>query len=317
LLGRGGMHKAIGWVVAIVVIAGMQVASASGIEAPVVGGTRVPAGKWPDVAVVISRDSTCTGTLIAPDVVLTAGHCIGAEAPIEVIIGTVNYGLPGTGERIAVAWARTYPSWDERYDIAVLKLAARSKAEPRKIAAVCDTRVGLVGGALVHIVGFGLATEAGTDRNTALREADMPVLDPTCTMDAACQASIAPHGEFIAGGNGVDACFGDSGGPIYLLTDDGWALVGVVSRGLAVPGLPCGEGGVYVRADKVVSWVQSVTGVRLGRTSCSGPADGIATDDDAGAGGCSSGAGSAGLAAILGVVVCCATRRRRPRPDHP
>src|SRR5688572_16628570 len=61
---------------------------------PVINGTAVPAGKWPDAVAVLSATGSCTGTLIAPDVVLTAGHCAN-PAPTTVIANTTNYN--GTG----------------------------------------------------------------------------------------------------------------------------------------------------------------------------------------------------------------------------
>src|SRR5512138_3522047 len=52
--------------------------------APIVGGSEVPAGKWPDAVAVLGAQGSCTGTLIAPTVVLTAGHCAEAN-PTRVI----------------------------------------------------------------------------------------------------------------------------------------------------------------------------------------------------------------------------------------
>lgn len=284
-------------------------ASAAALPPPVVGGSRVPAGKWRDVVVVVARDSICTGTLIAPDIVLTAGHCIESE-PIEVITDSIDYGLPnGGGDRIKVKWSRAYPRWEDRYDVGVIMLEHVARGRARTVAAACSTRELLVPGAPVHVVGFGLATSRGDDDNTTLREADVPVIDPTCTTDSACQTSIAPHGEFVAGGSGTDSCFGDSGGPAYLETPDGPALVGVVSRGRARSGTPCGHGGVYVRADKVVSWIQGVTGTRIARTSCGGKTDDEADSGDGG--GCSAGMG--GGFGALGCLAAIARRRRARR----
>jgi MYXO-CTERM domain-containing protein len=131
-------------------------------------------------------------------------------------------------------------------------------------------------------------------------------------MDVGCQRAIAPRGEFMAGGSGVDACFGDSGGPVYLETADGPALIGVVSRGMSVAGVPCGNGGIYVRADKVVSWVQSVTGARLERSAgCDqdSPADGEGGVDP---GGCAT-SGGAGMG--VGIVLALLAWRRK-RVSH-
>src|SRR5262245_45538780 len=76
---------------------------------PVIGGTPVKPGEWPDAVAVLSRDAACTGTLIAPDVVLTAGHCIASD-PVAVLVDTVDFGRPG-GEAIRVAAALAYPDW--------------------------------------------------------------------------------------------------------------------------------------------------------------------------------------------------------------
>ena len=67
---------------------------------PVVGGSTVATGAYPDVALVIAPMALCSGTLIAPDVVLTAGHCIDTH-PTEVLLGSVDYTKPG-GEAIRV-----------------------------------------------------------------------------------------------------------------------------------------------------------------------------------------------------------------------
>jgi len=143
-----------------------------------------------------------------------------------------------------------------------------------------------------------------------------------CTADESCNTSVAPGGEFVAGGHGTDACFGDSGGPVYIDTAQGPALIGVVSRGLLVSGEPCGEGGVFVRADKVTAWIKSVTGRDLDRVPCELPAD--APDTAAVAsepGGCNAAGGAlhGGLATLYGLL-CIASLRlsaiRRARPHR-
>ena len=228
-------------------------------------------GEWPDAVAVLSNDAACTGTLITPDVVLTAGHCIETH-PVVVIVDTVDFGQSG-GEVIRVKSSLAYPDWQYAYDVGVVVLEHAATTRPRAIAAACSIRDGLTAGAPVHLVGFGLTTKAGTGQNTRLHEAQLPVVDPSCSDDPACMPTVSPGGEFTAGGRGPDACFGDSGGPIYLDTAQGPALVGVVSRASSVAGPPCGDGGVYVRADKVVPWIQRVTHESVARTRCTGAGD--------------------------------------------
>lgn len=304
----------------------VAVHAADAQPAPIVGGSRVPEGKWNDVVAVIGAGGSCSGTLIAPDVVLTAGHCIGIE-PYEVVTSTTDFRRPG-GDHIAVKWARAYPDWTDRYDVGVLMLEHMARPKPRPIAAACHTNERLRDGAPLTIVGYGLVTPAGTDNNTRLHEATAPVLDPFCESAPGCESAVRPNGELVAGGRGTDSCFGDSGGPAFLETPAGPALVGVVSRGLALPGLPCGNGGVYVRADKIVAWAQAVTGRRFMRTTCEGERDDRgddpgAIDDDAG--GCSAtadrstppGGGPRPVNLAFGVGIAVTVLRRRWRGAVP
>jgi secreted trypsin-like serine protease len=284
-------------------------ALAGPIDLPVVGGSSVPAGAYPDVALVVAPMALCTGTLIAPDVVLTAGHCIETD-PKEVLIGSVDY-TSAAGEVIAVKKATAYPSWESQFDVGVLVLEHASKAKPRPIASACTAK-DLEVGASVKLVGFGLTSASGTGDNTKLNQADLTVIDPSCADDASCAAAVAPNAEFIAGGGGKDSCFGDSGGPIYI--DD--ALIGVVSRGIGTSAKPCGGGGVYVRADRVVAWIERTTGRTVSRSTCDAPADGPGSDQSvasADSGGCSTGTGVAGwLALVLVAGSALVLARRQP-----
>ena len=312
------MQKLIGSCAFVLVLVGR--ASAAPVVAPVVGGTPVAPHAWPGVVSVELRGGWCSGTLIAPDVVLTAGHCVDAE-PVAVTVDTIDFGKPG-GERIAVIRSEAYPDWARSYDVGVLLLAHAAKAAPYPIAAACTLQTALVRGATAELVGFGLTTPAGTGRNTRLREAAIAITDPTCETEAGCEASVAPVGEFAAGGRGIDACFGDSGGPVFAATSGGPALMGVVSRGLSVGGAPCGGGGIYVRADRVVAWVMRLTGRVPARSRCAadGPADGtgeaaaapdLGAGVDADAGGCNASGAAAGSGALLLIAACASVLARR------
>jgi uncharacterized protein (TIGR03382 family) len=282
-----------------------------GGTAPIVGGTQVPDGEWPDAVAVLGEDGRCTGTLIAPDVVLTAGHCIDI-APRIVVADTVDVDSTD-GEWIRVVRAVAYPDWQASYDVGVLVLERAAQTRPRKVARSCTAREELVAGAAVTVVGFGRTTEIddGRDRAVTKNAVTIDVTDPACTTDLSCAAAIDPGGEFIAGGDGRDACFGDSGGPAYVETERGPVLLGVVSRGLAGE-WTCGHGGVYVRVDKVVRWIERTTERRLPRPYCAS-ASGDDPDDGADEldGGCSAGGGGGGVVVVLALGLVLARRRRR------
>ena len=251
-------------------------ATAHAGNAPVVGGTTVPAGKWPDAVAVIGAQGSCTGTLIAPTVVVTAGHCAEVN-PSQIIANTTDYAVQG-GVHVNVRSVTSYPAWQSTYDLAVIVLANPvAGIEPRAVGIDC-TYDGFTSGSQVHLVGFGLIDEAGSGNNTALHEAMAPVTDPTCTVGNGCQDSVAPGGEFVAGGSGTDSCFGDSGGPVYLDTPRGPVVIAAVSRGVNGAPTACGGGGIYVRIDKLVPWIETTTGVAIAKDKCAAQPEGGGSD---------------------------------------
>lgn len=290
-------------------------ASAGTLDVPVVGGKPVKPGDWPDVVAVLTEDGgLCSGTLLGADLVLTAGHCIGGR-PYEVIVGSVDLARPD-GDRRAVKWSKAYPNWENRYDVGVVMLENPVATKQRAIAERCTSgkRDRLQAGTRLQVVGFGLTTKTATDNNTRLNAATIEVVDGLCSRDEACKEDIAPGGELTAGGHGADACFGDSGGPLYISTSHGPALLGVVSRGLASWAEPCGEGGVFVRVERVATWIEEVTGRKLDRVECDMPADEDAATAAEAGGGCNAGGllGS-GLGIVYAAFCIAALRRARLR----
>ena len=269
-------------------------------EPPVVGGTPAKPGEWPDAVAVLAPNALCSGTLIAPDLVLTAGHCIDAK-PNKVIIGSVDIAKPG-GEMIDIKSAIAYPDWQHRYDIGLLELAKPSKAKPRAVAQSCTAKDDLATNKKVRVVGFGLTSKTGKGSNSLLENAELPIDDPTCAKDPACRPKpVNPGGEFTAGGHGVDSCFGDSGGPLLAPTKHGEVLLGVVSRGLGTMADPCGQGNVGVRVDKVVLWIEKTSKRKLVHAKCDGSGAGSNQDDggDDTQGGCSATHGALGVGLLL------------------
>lgn len=251
-------------------------ADASGYR--VVGGAPADEGRWPDTAAVyVDGQVGCTGVLIAPNLVLTAGHCTDGDID-RVKLDTVDF--RGEFERVDVAEVIPYPQWWNTYDLALLVLEEDSRVAPRQIAMDCEADEFMVDGAAVAIVGFGATDEWGEQYGSKLREATTTITDADCTdTNAGCLPSVSPGGELGAGGDGVDACFGDSGGPLYLLTQEGAMLAGITSRAYDTANLPCSEGGIYVRPDAVIEWIEQESGVRLPRPQCDGS---VETGDQAG-----------------------------------
>ncbi len=298
------------------------------LATPIIGGSTTASGNWPDVGAVLGAQGLCSGTLIAPDVVITAGHCAEVN-PTQVKLNTTDYNGAG-GITASVKSITAYPNWQTTYDVSVIVLTAPvTGVTPRKVATACTFAGGWTNGASVHLVGFGATDIQAQGNNSKLYEVSVPLTDATCATGNGCKAGVSPNGEFVAGGSGKDSCNGDSGGPVFMDTPRGPILVGAVSRATDSATNPCGDGGIYVRTDKVIAWLESTTGRTIAKDDCGGtpPADPPAAGDPSGnpdpgsgsstpattapgdiTGGCSAGGAGAGL---IGVLVALSGLRRR------
>ena len=147
----------------------------------VVGGSPVSDGKWDDAVGIVMVESYigCTGTLVGPRVVLTAGHCVIGYPVTHVLIGSKDW-LSEGGEFIEVAEVHEYPNSQSTYDIALLILKEASSYEPRKFALECvldaDARAAPDGGQVhlhhlspVRFCGHSKAGRTFYDHSYALR----------------------------------------------------------------------------------------------------------------------------------------------------
>ena len=234
----------------------------------IVGGQDAADTAWPEaVAFVRDGDVVCTGTLVTSDVVLTAGHCLPALAPAEVraVVGEVAWAAaPG----IALAGSGAHPLEEGGLDVAWVRLAAPVEVVPRALPRVCEADQ-LVDGADVVLVGFGTVDGTGQVPSTRLQEAASTVQDARCADPTqGCRPWDVSPVELVAGGEGVDACVGDSGGPLYLPTASGAVLVGVASRSALGSARSCGDGGIYTRVDAVQDWLAAEVGTAAAGEPC-------------------------------------------------
>lgn len=233
----------------------------------VVGGQPAPPGKWPEAAALTYAGGfvACSGVLVHPEWVLTAGHC---SATVEqVLLSTLDASAPG--EAIGVDAFVPYPDAFDTYDVALIHLETPAMSPIARSALDCIAEDHLTDGASATLVGYGSTSAFGGSAAGIQYEVDISIRDADCGDEySGCNPEVMPAGELIAGGEGQDSCDGDSGGPLFLRTPYGPFLVGTTSRAAIPASQPCGDGGIYVRIDAIATWFEATTGEALQGPDC-------------------------------------------------
>lgn len=212
-------------------------------------------------------EQICGGTLIDPLTVATAAHCAAEyqynPENLSVTVGRKRL-TDSSGAIIPVAGIIVHPQFDPnrtRYDIALLKLAepVNLSEYPQPISAAEETA--LVGASAV-LYGWGYIYSDVPVRPNDLQSVTLPLIDTnTCAerlgldfdpVSMLCAGKLASSYEID---DGIDACNGDSGGPLISYAFGVPKLLGIVSWGFA-----CGSPrvwGAYTRVSVFHDWIAS------------------------------------------------------------
>ena len=171
----------------------------------------------------------CMGTLVAPDVVLSAAHCQGRQgkSPDYVQFNPFNTITKYTRNNRLIRTVKIikqfpHPDFDPvtfSNDLMLFKLSEKcTSVKPVILSDDFD----LIENEQVTVLGWGVTIESGSG-SRILREVDLSYVSAEeCAGENYDYGDIVEDNMVCAVGDMKDACFGDSGGPMILKdpTDD-------------------------------------------------------------------------------------------------
>lgn len=225
----------------------------------IIGGTASAVGDYP-TTVAINNGGICTGTLIAPDLVLTAAHCIfpaliGASSQDEVTANTIVvldtdnlFGGGGIQRRATATIPHT--SYNTNgigdNDIGLIRLA--QPITDRAPTPINRSREDAAIGITVTQVGYGVTTVGSNAAGRLFALLNKKSLN--CSTYGASDANLMCFSQT----DGSGKCQGDSGGPSFATFDGVERVVGVTSFG----DQDCTRFGADTRVDAELDFLFSV-----------------------------------------------------------
>jgi len=215
----------------------------------IVGGIPASKERYPYFSLAannVNNPGGCGGSLILPDVVMSAAHCINAFRQDRLYVN-----IDDKDERPAisnVARQVSHPDFRNdnsfRYDVKLMFLE-----EPLTGVQVVGLGDGPDPPNVLTVIGFGNVKSGGSSSDILLEVSVETASDNLCELQYG--GRYRRDIMFCAGQAGLDACQGDSGGPMM---DAAGRQVGIVSFGDG-----CAQSdafGVYTRVSALREWIE-------------------------------------------------------------
>jgi secreted trypsin-like serine protease len=199
---------------------------------------------------------SCTGSLLAPDIVITAAHCINEGDQYLKVAFVLNSGKMTSSNSHRVLGAIANPNYnfdasakEDVADNADIGLVRINGPLPKgyHAAQLLPDSSNLSGRSPILIAGFGITSAGSHPQILSLRKKTVYVTEEYGKT------------ELMVGNGGCD---GDSGGPAFVVVNNVPFLFGVFSRA----DLGCAVDSIYSRIDAYRGWIDAtIASLRAGR----------------------------------------------------
>ncbi|QXV59378.1 trypsin-like serine protease [Amycolatopsis sp. TNS106] len=211
-------------------------AEPSGVQPMIIGGQYAQNAPWA-ARLFVNGQQNCSATIIAPQYILTAKHCVASSGSYTFRIGSLDQQSGGT---MATAASITrHPG----ADLAVVRLTSSVNATYAPLGTTSNVAVGQN----VQVYGWGATSQCGSEINCQsryLKVATVRVNSVNCSDYNGGIAVCANRVDGITAG-------GDSGGPMF----SGGRQVGVASTS------DRSNNTAYTNITRYRSWIQQIAGV--------------------------------------------------------
>jgi secreted trypsin-like serine protease len=201
--------------------------AAAPADAIVGGGTPSAEGIGRSIVTIVgSRGNFCSGALIARKLVLTAAHCVRPGAVYKI----VEYGADKQPQLQDVKNVVTHPGFNMQAmvahrataDVALLQLEAPPKGKGAAVLGVPQVPIAV--GSRFTIAGIGVTIRGEGSSGGTIRVAGLVATGQPGTLQIRLVDPVEKGAR-----DGLGACTGDSGGPVFEDRQGDPAIVGVIS----------------------------------------------------------------------------------------